>query len=316
MRQVYLERRKRHRFTTFEKGSAFDAEQWLQRYEVLAKYLGFKEEEKAEELVGVLTGTALDWYIGLDPAIAQSWEKVKQEFLRQHALGDDPTLAAFNELKTYKQGNKPMKVFGPELKTLLQRAGLFLPNIQLDYLRDKLKPELERAVIMSRVTNLDDGIRVATDIERSLANNQADTYMGPIKPELNQAKEEYAPAQQNYQYKHGNKKKFDNRSDKKMNKRKETRECFKCHKVGHISRDCWSTKKTQNTQQVQRGEEENVFAHLMINNSQEAERSFYTGNRFKVEVKMKEEQFIRKALVDTGSTISSIKQAIAEELKL
>lgn len=63
---------------------------------------------------------------------------------------------------------------------------------------------------MSRVTNnLDDGIRVTTDIERSLANNQADTYIRPIKPELNQAKEEYAPVQQNYcqQYKQGNKKK-------------------------------------------------------------------------------------------------------------
>ncbi|KAG1079346.1 hypothetical protein G6F42_023818 [Rhizopus arrhizus] len=70
-----------------------------------------------------------------------------------------------------------MKMFGPEPKTLLQKAALFLLNIQLDYLRDKLKPELERAVIMfTRVTNLDDGIRVATDIERSSANNHPDTY--------------------------------------------------------------------------------------------------------------------------------------------
>ncbi|GAN11746.1 hypothetical protein MAM1_0881c11332 [Mucor ambiguus] len=168
---------------------------------------------------------------------------------------------------------------------------------------------------MSRVTNLDEGIRVATDIERSLANKQVDTYMGPIKPELNHAKEEYAPAQQNYQHKQGNKKKFDRRSDNKMNKRKETRECYKCHKVGHISKDCWSTKKAQNAQQVKREEEENVFAHLTINNSQ-AEESFNTGSRFKVEVQMKEEQFMRKVLVDTGSTISSIKQSVAEELGL
>lgn len=65
--------------------------------------MGFTEEEKAEELVvGVLTTTAMDWYyIGLDPEVAQSWEKVKQESLRQHALGDDPALAEFNELKTY-----------------------------------------------------------------------------------------------------------------------------------------------------------------------------------------------------------------------
>ncbi|KAL7316620.1 hypothetical protein PS15m_005699 [Mucor circinelloides] len=85
-----------------------------------------------------------------------------------------------------------MKVFGrPELKTLLQRTGLFLPKVQLDYLKDTLKTALERAVIMSRgVTNLDNGIRVDIVIERSLANNQVDTYMGPTQPELNQAEEE------------------------------------------------------------------------------------------------------------------------------
>ncbi|EPB90244.1 hypothetical protein HMPREF1544_02930 [Mucor circinelloides 1006PhL] len=152
-------------------------------------------------------------------------------------------------------------MFGPEPKTLLQKAALFLLNIQLDYLRDKLKPELERAVIMfTRVTNLDDGIR---------------------------AKEEYAPPQQNYQHKQGNKKKFDRRSDNKMNKRKETRKCFKCHKVEQISKDCWSTKKEQNAQQVKRGEDDNVFAHLMVNNTH-AEKSFNTGSRFKVEVQIKE----------------------------
>ncbi|CEP09021.1 hypothetical protein [Parasitella parasitica] len=244
MKQVYIERRKRHRFVTFEKGSAYEAEQWLQRYEVLAKYLGFSDEEKSDELIGVLTGAALDWLISLDPEVTSSWVRLKQEFSRQHAFGDDPTVAAFNELKTYKQGNKPMKVFGPELKTLLQRAGLFLPNIQLDYLRDKLKPELARAVIMSRVTNLDDGIRVATDIERSLSSTQDTTYMGPVRPDVSQTAESSQPQQvQNYQQKHQGCKKKKEYGNKKNEKRKETRECFRCHKVGHISKNCWSQKK-------------------------------------------------------------------------
>ncbi|GAN11774.1 hypothetical protein MAM1_0934c11370, partial [Mucor ambiguus] len=286
MAKIYVERRKRHKFATFEKGSAFEAEQWLQRYEVLAQYLGFTDEEKSEELVGVLTGAALDWFIGLDPEIARTWEKVKQEFLRQHALGEDPTLAAFNELKTFKQGNRPMKAFGPELKTLLQRAGLFLPNIQLDYLKDKLKPELERAVIMARVTNLDDGIRVATDIERSMGNKLDATYMGPIKTELPPAKyEETTEILQNYQQHQRNQKKV-KKFEKKQGKHKETRECYKCHKIGHIAKDCWSKDKKQNTQHIKE-EKENVFAHLMVNNSQ-VDVSFKLGSRFKVEVQMKE----------------------------
>ncbi|CEP15415.1 hypothetical protein [Parasitella parasitica] len=192
-----------------------------------------KDMKQAEKLVGVLTGTALDWYIGLNPEVARTWESVKNAFLRQHALGEDPTLAAFIELKTYKQGKKPMKVFGPELKILLHRAGLFLPNIELDYLHGRLKAELERAVIMSRVTTLlEEGIRVATDIEQSLANTQDTSYMGPIKPKA---------------------------------------------AVRHISRDCWSKKEQQNSQQVDEEEKQDAFAHLMLNNHQDAETSFHTG---------------------------------------
>ncbi|CEP12150.1 hypothetical protein [Parasitella parasitica] len=130
MKRTYLERRKRHRFNQFEKGSAYEAEQWMQRYEVLENYLRFtSEEDAAEELVvGVLTGAALDWLIE----------------------GDDPAMVAFNELKSYKQGNKLMT------------------------------PELAPSVIMARVTTLVDGIKVATDIERSLHNSAGNTYMGPI----------------------------------------------------------------------------------------------------------------------------------------
>ncbi|CEP08893.1 hypothetical protein, partial, partial [Parasitella parasitica] len=194
MTAIYQERRKRNRFAQFEKGSAHDAEQWMQRFEILANFLGFSDEEKAQELIGVLTGPALDWLIGLDPSVSQVWDKVKTAFLQQHAQGDDPTLAAFNELKNYKQGNKLMKVFGPELTTLLQRSGIFLPNIQLDYLKDRLKPELAQAVIMARVQTLAEGIKVATDIERSLSNGQGTAYFAPIKQEQEVIKEE-----QNYQ---------------------------------------------------------------------------------------------------------------------
>ncbi|KAI7867341.1 uncharacterized protein EV154DRAFT_488335 [Mucor mucedo] len=148
--RVFLERRKRHKFPTFEKGSAHEAQQWMQRYEVLAKYLGFTEDKKSEEMTAVLTGDSMDWLIGLDPT-------------------------------SYKQGNKPMKEFGPGITTLLQRAGIYQANIQLDYLNDQLHPELEKAVIMNRAQTLADGIHIATEIERSLAKSKlSNTYMGPI----------------------------------------------------------------------------------------------------------------------------------------
>ncbi|CEP12039.1 hypothetical protein [Parasitella parasitica] len=126
-----------------------------------------QDTTQADKLVGVFTSAALDWLIGLDPEVKSLWDAVKSSFLRQHAQGEDPVLAAFNELKSYyKQGNKKMKVF--------------------DYLKDRFKSNLANAAaIMSKVTSLADGIKkVATDIERSLINDHRTAYMGPIKQEV------------------------------------------------------------------------------------------------------------------------------------
>lgn len=153
----------------------------MQRYEVLAKYFGFTDDEKSEEMTAVLTGDSMDWLIGLDPMVLGDWSKLKEAFLHQHAQVMDATLAAFNELKNYKQGNKPMKEFGPSITTLLQRAGIYQAKFQLDYLKDRLHPQLEKAVIMNRAQTLADGIHIATEIERSLAKSKlSNTYMGPI----------------------------------------------------------------------------------------------------------------------------------------
>jgi len=91
---VFLERRRRYKFSSFERGAPHEAQQWLNRYEVLANYLGFTDSEKTEELVAVFGGDALDWYIGLEPNNKDNWKEVKTAFLRMHAQGSDPTLIA------------------------------------------------------------------------------------------------------------------------------------------------------------------------------------------------------------------------------
>ncbi|CEP09920.1 hypothetical protein [Parasitella parasitica] len=82
-------------------------------------------EEKTVELVAVFGGDTFDWFIGLEPTVRENWQEVKTAFLHMHAQGSDPTLIAYDELKSYKQDDKLMKVFGPEITSLLQRAGIY-----------------------------------------------------------------------------------------------------------------------------------------------------------------------------------------------
>ncbi|CAO0796559.1 unnamed protein product [Mucor circinelloides] len=87
-----------------------------------------------------------------------------------HAQGSDPTLIAYDELKTYKQGDKPMKLFGLEITSLLQRADC---NLHL----------LEQAVVLRGAKTLVEGIKITTtEIERSLSRTKKIISMGrPIQ---------------------------------------------------------------------------------------------------------------------------------------
>ncbi|KAL9542525.1 hypothetical protein MBANPS3_008575 [Mucor bainieri] len=166
---VFLERRNMHRgrrFETFDRGTPYEALQWLDRFEALADYFGYTDQEKTKELMDCLKGYAYNRLIDLEPpAIKQNWDKVKQEFLQ----GKDPALIAFRELEGYTRGDKSMASFGLGLENLLQRAGFQSPGIQLEFLKDRLPPKLERAVILSGAATLREGIRIADEIERFLA---------------------------------------------------------------------------------------------------------------------------------------------------
>ena len=225
----------------------------VNRYEVLADYLGFTNKEKAEELVAVFSDNTLDWFIGLEPSIKNGWEEVKKAFLHMHAQGSDPTLIAFDELKTYKQGDKLMKAFGHGITSLLQRAGIYQPSIQLDYLKDRLKPELEQAVILRGATTLTEGIKIAKEIERSLWRAKKTTYMGPVQQ---YDQEDTVEEQQNYQKEYKGKKNYSEKPrlggygcDNKKVEGKDNRECYHCGKKGHIKRDCHAKKKHKQNQQ-------------------------------------------------------------------
>ncbi|CEP10898.1 hypothetical protein [Parasitella parasitica] len=318
---VFLEGGRRHKFEMFSKGAPYEAQHWVNRYEVLANYPGFTNKEKTEELVAGLVGDTLDWFIGLEPFVKDDWEEVNKAFLHLHAQGSDPTLNAFDELKTYKQGDKLMKTFGPEITSLLQRAGIYQPSIQN-----------------------------ATEMEQLLSRAKKTTYMGPVQYDPENTVEEQQNYQKGQRYRNdqGGRPRFggyrrDNKRTEDGDNRFKDMECYKCGKKGHIQRNCYVKREHKQNQQdvqeeqvqceqqnkVQAVEEEedisdeediDVFAHLLHNNNQDVKqdqeaRHTMGGERFKIKA-TDEDGRKQDVLVDTGSTISTISKEAVMNLDL
>ncbi|KAG1301530.1 hypothetical protein G6F64_011715 [Rhizopus arrhizus] len=332
MQETYKERRRRTRIPVFEKGSMDEAQKWLNRYESLAGYLGFHGQDKIDELNAVLMGQALNWFEGLGADEKKSWETVKSMFLHQFGGGANPALAALDQLKNAKQGSKEtIGEFAPKLKDLLYRAQVFSPAIQLDYFKDKIKPELKTAVIFARARNLEEGINIATEIERELLRKNQVPDVSSLIPEVKSTINYGASSSgsssnlttgeiQNYQQRNGKKGRQENRS------------CHYCKKVGHLKKNCRKRLrdlqeqhgKTQhnNHQDVKNTEEEDeefdIFEQFV--NQQDGIQEVVVQaeknpRRFHYVVKQADGQG-QQVLVDTGSTISTITRKKCVDLGL
>ncbi|CEP17541.1 hypothetical protein [Parasitella parasitica] len=90
-------------------------------------------------------------------------------------------------LDAQEKAEELVAVFGgdaldyPEIASLLQCAGIYQPSIQLDYLKDRLKHELEQAVILRGAKTLNEGINIVTEMEQSLIRTKLSISTGPIQ---------------------------------------------------------------------------------------------------------------------------------------
>lgn len=128
----FCERRRRTKIPTFSNGTVTEAQQWMDHYDRVSKYLGFSDEEKIEELHALMYGAASDWLGGLTPDIRKDWQPIRSNFLYHFGGGARPFRAALAELKQYFQGNKPIREFGPKIKELMHRAQIYSDDLQLD----------------------------------------------------------------------------------------------------------------------------------------------------------------------------------------
>ncbi|KAG1239029.1 hypothetical protein G6F35_000323 [Rhizopus arrhizus] len=354
--EKYRERRRRIRIPTFEKGSAESAQKWIYRYESISTYLGFNEQEMVEELCAVLEGQALNWFNSLRMETKKNWIDVKTQFLHQYGGGANPALAALDELKNLRQGKMAIGEFAPKLMDLLYRAQVYTPAIQLDYFKEKIRPELKTAVIFGRATDLDTGIEIATEVEREFSRRGPPTYGYGRSMAIDQAiptpvTYDESSSGSNTSNGSGEQQNFQNKGSSS-----DTRKCYYCNKPGHMKKDC--RKRTNNSKnsnkfnnssrfnnnnksnrfnsknsrfknnnqeaeivnQYNNNEDDDdidIFSHFLQNNQNDLDINLEINKPNRFHIIVKHEQQQQQTvLVDTGSTISTISAVTAKNLNL
>ncbi|KAI7851399.1 hypothetical protein BDC45DRAFT_418242, partial [Circinella umbellata] len=103
-----------------------------------------------------------------------------------------------------------------------------------------------------------------------------------------------------------------------MKKDKDTRKCYYCGKEGHIARVCFKRLKKEPTRQTQRQnaaadeeEDTDIFGHLFQGNQGVVKSPL----RFHSKIILSTGQQ-QTALMDTGSTLTSIRADVAQLLDL
>ncbi|KAG2228351.1 hypothetical protein INT45_011143 [Circinella minor] len=356
--EVYRDRWRRHKIPPFKDGTATEAQQWMEQYERMSKYLGFSEEEQLDELDACMQGSTINWLAGLTNEVRQDWQKTKSNFLYHFGGGSQPSRTALAELKHYYQEDQPMRQFGPKITELLHRAHIFTDELQLDYFMDRISKQLQDAHTIRCPKNLKEAIKIGTEIEYTISRSKqkknniqqrmkaptlpAMTTYETTTPESTASTEEITTTNQNTQEngrrynRNYNKQNNRNHNNTRYNKKeyhtpnqnkhrsssntykKETRECYSCGKIGHIAKNCYKNKRRNEHQAIQRTDKHNdqeeefdIFGHLLQGNQQNGE----TPLRFHSTITLTTSQQ-QQVLMDTGSTLTSIRRNIVNILNL
>ncbi|OBZ81291.1 hypothetical protein A0J61_10660, partial [Choanephora cucurbitarum] len=316
-----LERRRQIQTSSFAKGNISDAKDWLAEYKSVYQHLQYTEQERLDELNVRLKGMALTWYNYLLTESKKTWDAFEQAFRDYFAGGANTVEAAMNELKQLKQGNKKMVVFGQELREVARRAEIYANRMLIGYLKSAVNPEMTRAIIYRGPTTYTEAVNICIEVETDLIRNLSEktSYTPAYATTLRVPYQEEVA--QNFQKK-------DVRDQKKSGVR-----YFRCKKIGHMKKDCWSKRKSgtggskkvtsqplepptrEVTNKIYEETDPNIFSQFFqANNNAETDGSLKDGSRFKIYIET--ESGKQLALVDTGSTICSIAEHTVEELGL
>lgn len=324
------ERRRRVRVPNFTAGSTIQARDWLVEYKSICQYVQYSEKETLDDLQIRFKGPALSWYNYLPISTKRNWKLMEKAFMNYFAGGETTVESALNELKHLKQGKMRMVQFGQVLREVARKAEIYSERMLISYLKAAVNMEMTRAIIYRGPETYADAVNICVEVETDLCNGNMDATMKTYNPVYTTTPMDIAEEEVKQNYQETYRKPKYNKQDR--NKGAEQRRCFRCKKKGHLKRDCKvrlndsrqnhqvlkDDYQVESRNQDSDSEEDdvNIFSHL-IQNQQDTDKNILkaSGLRFKVKIQVND-AYSQGALVDTGSTISSISEATANKLQL
>ena len=233
---------------------------------------------------------------------------------------------------------------------LLVRSEIFSDALQVDYFCDRIHPQLQQAVSIWGAQTLVDAINICNEVEYDMKRTglTLSTYT-TIPPNSMSAPATATPSppatepaqnaqwtthrgqhrrNSNYRPQHNSNNRspqHNNRNNNRQSQQRDSRRCFNCNWHEHISKDCrqprWQKEHSNNQQIVQPDSHEeytDIFQHLLDtsnNNTCNQQHSNNTnGLRFHANIHCLNDDRNHRLLLDTGSTLSSIRKATTERI--
>ncbi|PVZ97474.1 hypothetical protein BB558_006563, partial [Smittium angustum] len=149
----------------FDSSCNFDAEEWIERFELIGRLNGWSNEDQIQLLQLYLGKKELFWY-KKNKSFFSSWETLKELFVEKYDKRELEMLSWNRILSLKQQDFNSIEDLELELENLFDKAKVGDEKVKWNCFLSCLNPKCKRKILESNVTNWKRAVNIIRDSEK------------------------------------------------------------------------------------------------------------------------------------------------------
>lgn len=142
-------------------GCTVDVEQWFKKFEQISLFNGWSGSKKAAAMGLCFTGVAAQWFELLPDKVRQSDDEIAKALLLQYRPAGAEQRAQEAFLSRFQGREEEVRTYATSIRFLAKRSNVSDKDTLAQFIRG-LRPELKKAVLLSKAQSIDDAVEAAT----------------------------------------------------------------------------------------------------------------------------------------------------------